>query len=393
MRIVLFTSKLTFEENGAPIGGSVIDLHLKAKGLLEQGHTVHVVTAFSNADRIPCILPYTVHQRCIRPRGLFGLQCGIYRFLKEFEDEADLFYIDGHMFLYGGGAYRVFGGRVPVTGFFNIRLNLWGDGSGNALRISLFRRMKRGLRYLIERSMGVWLANHLDAFVFNTPQVQKMYGDFGIGQKRPNVVIPDFIATRELMNAHGITKSRVEEHQQGAGKITLFATGRMLPEKGFDLLIRAFSLLQNKDAYRLVISGGGPDQERLLKLVAEMRLERYITFPGWVPKLKVYEFFKEAQIFIFPKWWIEYGSAVLTEAMAFGLPSIIPGGGALEWLTAGSALTFQNGSAEELAKQIQSLGEDAKMRCAFAEKAIARAKELDAQTLTTPLEKVLLSSM
>ena len=52
--------------------------------------------------------------------------------------------------------------------------------------------------------------------------------------------------------------------------------------------------------------------------------------PGWVDKETLANYFLTSQVFIFPKWWIEYGSALLTEALAFGLPCIIPGGGALE---------------------------------------------------------------
>lgn len=390
MRIFLITSKLKFEDNGSPIGGSVVDLHLKAKGLVELGHEVFVVTAFSNEDRIPCTVPYTVFERRIRRRGLLALQFGIHAILKEFENRSDVFYIDGHMFLYGGGAYRLLGGKIPVVGFFNIRLNLWGDVSGNIEHPSLWKRGKKILRYAIERVIGVPVANHLDALIFNTPHVQKMYRDFGIGRNKPNVVIQDFIETRKLTNRFGITKESMEEHQEKPQQLSLLATGRMLPEKGFELLLRALAKVKDRNRYRLLLSGGGPDKERLQALAKGLGLSETVSFPGWVEKEKLYEFFKEAHIFIFPKWWIEYGSAVLTEAMAFGLPSVIPGGGALEWLTNGSALTFKNDDIDELAGQIERLGEHATLRIELAGKALARAEALDAKALAKRLEEVLM---
>lgn len=391
MKIVLITSKLRFEDDGSPIGGSVIDLHLKARGLVELGHEVSVVTAFSNANRITGALPYRVEERCIGNRGLLSLQRGIYAFLKEFESRADVFYIDGHMFLYGAGLYRLCGGRVPVVGFFNIRLNAWADTSGNITRPSLFRRLKKRLRLLAERSVGALLANRLDAFIFNTPQVQGMYRRFGIAKKKPNAVIQDFIATRELMTRYGITDAYVREHQRNAPQIMLFATGRMLPEKGFELLVRAFARVSNRERYRVIISGGGPDKDRLERLAAELGVREHLTFPGWVPREKLYDFFRKAHIFVFPRWWLEYGSAVLTEAMAFGLPSIIPGGGALEWLTNGAALPFFNDNIEELAARIQELGADGTVRAKLAEHALERADELDAASLARRLEHILIS--
>jgi len=402
MRVILFTSKLRFEDNGSPIGGSVVDLHLKAKGLAELGHEVSVVTAFSNADRIPCELPYAVFPRLIKRRGLLSLQRGVYRFLKEFESKADAFYIDGHMFLYGGGAYRLLGGRVPVVAFFNIRLNAWADASGNTVRPSASRWLKKKLRLLIERVFGAPLANHLDAFIFNTPHVQKMYHAFGIGKTKPNAVIEDFIATRELSDRFGITEATVAKHHANASPVVFLAAGRMLPEKGFELVIRALARVKDRKRYRLILSGGGPDKERLENLVCELGLTEVVSFPGWVEKEELYRFFREAHVFIFPKWWIEYGSAVLTEAMAFGIPSIIPGGGALEWLTrtnppeadsnvqaSGAALPFYSDNVEELAKRIEELGQNVELRTTLAEKALARAEALDARVLAKHLEAVL----
>ncbi|HBV01182.1 MAG TPA: hypothetical protein DEF00_02170 [Candidatus Taylorbacteria bacterium] len=404
MRIFLITSKLNFEENGSPVGGSVVDLHLKAKGLAELGHEVFVVTAFSEANRLFAPLPYTVFERRINGRGLFGLQRGVYAILKEYEKQADAFYIDGHMFLYGGGAYRMLGGRTPVAGFFNIRLNSWADTAGNAVRPSLYRRVKKKVRYFLEKTLGASVANHLDAFIFNTPHVQKLYHDFGVGNEKPNVVIQDFVATSDLSHRFAITSERAMEHQRNAKPIVLFATGRMIPEKGFELLLRAFAILQNKENYSLVLSGGGPDKERLEATAKKLGISSLVEFPGWVPREELYGFFAKAHIFIFPRWWIEYGSAVLTEAMAFGLPSVIPGGGALEWLTranlpetdslgqaSGSALTFNNDNTDELARQIEKLGEDATLRVGLAEKALARAEELDAKTLAKRLEETIVS--
>lgn len=391
MRIVLITSKLNFEPDGSPVGGSVVDLHLKAKGLSELWHDITVVTAFSDADRIPCALPYKVFERRILSRTLIGLQRGVYALLKEFEHNADIFYIDGHMFLYGGGAYRMRGGKVPVVGFFNIRLNAWADTGGTMIRPSLYRRAKKKVRFFLEQTFGAPIANHLDAYIFNTPQVQKLYHDFGVGKKGQHAVIPDFVATKELGNRFSVSADGVRAHQETAEPIILIATGRMIPEKGFDMLLQAFARVTDKQKYRVLLSGGGPERERLEKLSDDLGVRPFVEFPGWVPREALYRFFAKAHIFVFPKWWIEYGSAVLTEAMAFGLPSIIPGGGALEWLTVGSALTFSNDSVDELTKHIETLGRDGALRVRLGEKALARATKLDYLKLATQLEQVVVS--
>ncbi len=387
MKIFLITSKLNFKT----AGGSVVDLHLKARGLLELGHDVTVVTAFSRDNNIIRQLPYKIREEFVPYKGLLGLQYGVYKIIRKYEKETDAFYIDGHIFLYGAGFYRLMGGGIPIVAFFNIRLNSWGDTQGNIVNPSIYRRAKKSIRYFLERWIGAPIANYLDAFIFTTPMVEKLYHDFGIGKFRPSVVIEDFVATKEIMERHPMDAEKIKAHHENAKIITIFSTGRMIPEKGFDLIIRAFSRLKEKNKYLVIMSGNGPDKERLEKMVADLNLRPYFEFPGWVEKPQLGKFFEDAHIFVLPKWWIEYSSVLLTEAMAFGSVCIIPGGGALEWFTEGAALTFKNDDVNELARQIEKLGSDTDLRINLAKRILKKAEELDYKNLAIRLEQVIKS--
>lgn len=389
VRIILITSKLNFEQDGSPVGGSVVDLHFKALGLHELGHEVSVVTAFLEADRIPCTLPYRVFRRRIRGRGLIGLQRGVYALLKEFENAADVFYVDGHMFLYGAGAYRALRGRTPVVAFFNVRLNLWADVSMMPARLSPYRLVKKRLRSLCERMCGRALTRRLDACIFNTPQLEKLYLDFGFARKARRSIIEDFVATAALSKMYGVTPTTVQALQKDAPPLQVLATGRMIPEKGFDLVLRAFARVQKRSAYALTLSGDGPEKERLERLANELGLRSSVSFPGWIPAKELRRQLARTHIFIFPKWWLEYGSAILTEVMAFGVPSLVPRGGALEWLSDGSALAFAYNDERELAAQWECLGADERLRIRLGERALQRAHELDYTELSARLEHVL----
>ena len=389
MRIILITSKLNFET----AGGSVLDLHWKAKSLLDHGHDVTVVTAFSRANNITLELPYMVKKENIAPKGnLLSMQSGIYGLLKKYEKDADAFYIDGHMFLYGGGLYRMFGGDKPVVAFFNIRLNCWADMTGNPEHISFLKSIKKKIRVFLEHRIGIPIANHLDAFIFNTPMVQKMYTDFGVNGKK-SLVIEDFVDVEGIIEQNRITNNLLEKRQSSGNIVNIFCAGRMFKEKGFDLVINAFRQLPDKEKYRVIMSGGGPDKERLENMVLEMGLKKYFSFPGWVERDKMFEFFLVSQIFIFPKWWIEYGSALLTEAMAFGMPCIIPGAGALEWLTEGSALTFIPDNTKDLSEKIHLLGENERLRTKLSKDILTRAKHLDYRVLERKLNDVMMTAV
>ncbi|OGH69617.1 MAG: hypothetical protein A2754_02895 [Candidatus Magasanikbacteria bacterium RIFCSPHIGHO2_01_FULL_47_8] len=385
MRIILITSKLNF----ISAGGSVLDLHLKAKSLHELGHTVTVVTAFSPANKINQPLPYIVKEADLTASGWIPQQRGLYLLLKKYESEADAFYIDGNTFLYGGGFYRWLGGKVPVVAFFNIKLSCWSDTQNNdKKKQTSLAKLKRKIRFLIEKYIGVPIANHLDAFIFTTPMVERLYLNFGF-KKEKSHVIPDFINTEDIVKKCNITHQTIAEHQAAASPVTLFCSGRMIPEKGFDLVIKAFAAVKTKENFRVIMSGGGPDRDRLMALAKELNSDSFISFPGWVKKEELEQFFRQAHIFILPKWWIEYTSVLLIEAMAYGLPCIVPKGGGLEWLTQKGALTFSEDSVEELTRQIETLGANAELRRELALNSFSKSKELDYRKLGRELESIM----
>jgi glycosyltransferase involved in cell wall biosynthesis len=389
MKIILLTSKLNFET----AGGSVVDVHLKAKGLAELGHDVTVITTFLEKNIIKEKLPYRVRKENITKRTLLNIQYRGYQILKKYEQEADAFYIDGQIFVYAGGLYRKCGGKVPVVAFFNVRLNCWGDmhGTMTGAKVTLLKKLKKKIRLVIERAFGVPIANNLDAFIFTTPMVAKLYLDWGFDKEIASI-IPDFVDMQEIINKHNITEKSITEHQRDPKKLTIFSTGRMIPEKGFDLIIKAFALVPDKEKCHVVLSGGGPEKENLEQLVRDRGLEKYFTFTGWVSREELEQLLLRAHIFIFPKWWIEYTSVLLIEVFAFGLPCIIPGGGGVAWLANDKALVFREDNIEEMAKQIELLGNSEEMRIQIAHDLFARTTILDSSELLKKFLHVLESS-
>ena len=372
MRIGIITTKLNFETSG----GSVMDIHFKAKGLVGLGHNVTVVTVFSLANNVTIKTPYQIREEYFKSRGLVGIQLAVYRTIRKHEKDFDVIYIDGHTFLYGAGMYRLISGQLPIVGFFGLRLNAWVDTPKSA---------KDYLRLWIERWFGVPLVNHIDAFIFSTPMIKKMYNDFGIGC-RQSVVIENFVETDKLSKRYNVTAESHTEKLNKNPKIILLASGRMITEKGFNILIEAVNLLSHKEKYKVVLCGNGPEANKLKELVHSLKLDNLIEFPGWVQKGTLYSYLNSANIFIFPSGRAEYGSVLLTEAMAFALPIIVPTGGALEWLTAGGANTFKPNDPSDLARCIELIAKDTKLQTKLSQKILSRALELDYKNLTKKLE-------
>jgi glycosyltransferase involved in cell wall biosynthesis len=100
----------------------------------------------------------------------------------------------------------------------------------------------------------------------------------------------------------------------------LLAVGRLSPEKGFDLLLRALVIVRGQIVHTdLVIAGAGPDDAALKALRNELRLETCVRFVGHVDSPSAY--FPGASAFVLSSRHEGLPNALL-EAAAAGLPVI-----------------------------------------------------------------------
>lgn len=357
MKIVFITPKINF----ISAGGSVFDIDLKMKAFMEMGAEVHCVTPFSDDNDMPVKPPYSVEEDLIKNRGLLGIALGVYRILKKNEKETDFFHIDGHVFYYGAGLYKRLGGKVPIVAFFNREQPIWGPDNPKypfgmfdiPPEKKLWRKLWIKLRYVIESKFGTWLANAIEIGTFHTPTLQKRYNDFGLRIKY-QLINPDLAGISTKIG----TRSETEFSHS---PIRLAAAGRFIPTKGFDLLLKAFSLVPNRKRFSLTLAGEGPDEKRLRKLAKEWSVAQEIKFVGWLTHDKLFPFFASSDIFVMPRWRPELSSVVLMEAMSHGLVAVIPKGGGLEWAGGDAVVGFDFDKPEALAKAIDSLSDPKKL--------------------------------
>ena len=101
------------------------------------------------------------------------------------------------------------------------------------------------------------------------------------------------------------------------GRINVLYAGRLTKEKGAELLAEAFLAAHWRDPrLRLVLAGGGPEEERLRE-----RLGDRATFLGWLGGGDLARAYASADAFLFASQTDTFGQ-VLLEAQASGLPVI-----------------------------------------------------------------------
>ncbi len=97
--------------------------------------------------------------------------------------------------------------------------------------------------------------------------------------------------------------------------------GRLSYQKGFDVIIKAFAKIKNKNInnFQLFIAGNGEELIFLKNLVKELHLESEVHFVGFTNDLKL--FYEDKDYFLFPSRYEGLGLSLI-EAMNFGLPVI-----------------------------------------------------------------------
>jgi len=113
--------------------------------------------------------------------------------------------------------------------------------------------------------------------------------------------------------------SSCEERPAPGGPVVCSA-GRLIPSKGFDLLIQAFhAAARDKHAWSLLILGEGEDRPRLEGIVRELGLHNRVHMPGRVRD--PFDAVRSSTIFVLSSRHEGFPNALI-EAMALGLPVI-----------------------------------------------------------------------
>lgn len=156
----------------------------------------------------------------------------------------------------------------------------------------------------------IW--KHAEAVVANSAGLQALGQRFA--PELPIGVIPNGVDTQMFFPA-------AEGPAISGQPVKMLFVGRVVFQKGLDVLLKALASLPAELDYRLEIIGDG-DQRPVLAAEAERPgLAGRITFSGWCDRAAIAERYRQADVFVFPSRDEGMPNVVL-EAMASGLPIV-----------------------------------------------------------------------
>lgn len=139
----------------------------------------------------------------------------------------------------------------------------------------------------------------------------------------------------------------------------LVFVGRLVSDKGVDLLLQAMKLLQKDDLTPdFTIVGGGPEEERLRTLTIELALDRQVVFAGQKSGADLAELLNRHRILVVPSRWAEPFGLVALEGIACGCVVVGSQKGGLKEAIGPCGLIFENGNVRALADQLKRLLND-----------------------------------
>jgi len=113
------------------------------------------------------------------------------------------------------------------------------------------------------------------------------------------------------------------------GHFRVLGVGRLIPKKGFDILVQACAILHEKRVpfEAIIVAEGGEHEKEICRLITANGLENSVFLPGPMSQSQLFDEYQKASAFCLPCRVLENGDRdgipnVLMEAMTVGVPVV-----------------------------------------------------------------------
>ena len=176
---------------------------------------------------------------------------------------------------------------------------------------------------------------------------------------------------------HGIVETSHHAFSNANEPLVFAYVGRLVPEKGVDVLLRGAAVAWNNGCeYLLKIVGDGPDRGRLESLADELQLGGRVAFLGYCDRNRLEKALQDVSVIVMPSLCEEACPVAAIEQMMRGRLLIAAEIGGLDEVVGRTGLKFPAGDAKALAGCIRKVVDDRLLTGSLGKAARERALEL-----------------
>lgn len=187
------------------------------------------------------------------------------------------------------------------------------------------------------------------------------------GYSGPITVIPQFGVDPDIYTYR-------EPRARFEGPFSIGYVGRLIHDKGIDVLLRAAAGLSGE--WRLCLLGSGPHEKALRRTAGALGIAPRVTFLAPLPSTEIPRFMHTLDVLVLPSRtrpnWKEQFGRVLVEAMSCGVPVIGSDSGEIPSVLGGAGLVFPEEDVEALRAHLTRLRDDPDLRVGLSAAGRAR---------------------
>lgn len=239
------------------------------------------------------------------------------------------------------------------------------------------------LYYPVEK----WLSRYTDVLITINKEDYERAKTFKAGKV---CYVPGVGIDLKKFNVGYVNKERKrKEIGVSANDFVLLSVGELIPRKNHEVVIRALSVLKQRDKLNhieYVICGRGAYEADLKKLAEELGVADHIHFLGY--RNDISEICNCSDLFVFMSRQ-EGLPVALMEAMACGLPAVCSNiRGNTDLIDDGVTGLISNNTPEELAEAINKMRNDTDLRDRLASAALQKIKQFDLSSVEDEMTKI-----
>ena len=216
------------------------------------------------------------------------------------------------------------------------------------------------------------------------PQLEVLIEEYEAPPEKCRMIPPGYDDNR-FFPVGASTEAALRQRLGFDGPVVM-AIGRLARNKGYDLLIRAFELVAERNPQVVLYLAVGGERSssaeqatlrELEGLVAELGLQQRVRFGAFIPDEELADYFRAADVFVLSSRYEPFGMTAI-EAMACGTPTVVTvHGGLYRALTFGRhALYADPMDREDLGMMIHKVLSHPRLRDRLARMGAHKARSL-----------------